>query len=110
MTQSKVIGFNTGRLYQADGQRISVGLSEDGSKVLFNDHSRGIWGELTLFSTIESYTQYFNTDNKLQDHELRDLVRLVMSKYDRCQYKMCTSYEVDKLNAGTWPIINLRHY
>jgi len=44
-TATKVWGFNTGRLYQADGQRISVAEMSDG-RVLFADHSRGIFGAL----------------------------------------------------------------
>ncbi len=45
MAEMRIFGFNTGRLYQADGQRISVGVTSDGD-VLFRDHSRGIDGKL----------------------------------------------------------------
>ena len=39
------IHFNTGRLYTADGQRITATFHDDGA-VTFYDHSRGIEGEM----------------------------------------------------------------
>ena len=41
----KAIHFNTGRFYRSHGQRISAVLYADG-RVLFNDHSRVIGGEM----------------------------------------------------------------
>lgn len=43
----KTISFNTGRLYTANGQRITATLHDDGV-VTFFDHSRGVYGEFTL--------------------------------------------------------------
>lgn len=43
----KTICFNTGRLYQADGQRITATLHDDGV-VTFQDHSRGLGGGFRL--------------------------------------------------------------
>lgn len=40
-----VVTFNTGRQYTTEGQIITAAVQEDGS-ILFNDHSRGIWGKL----------------------------------------------------------------
>ena len=39
-------GFNTGRLYQEDGQRIEVHVED--LDVYFYDHSRGITGKLKI--------------------------------------------------------------
>lgn len=84
---SKIYGFNTGRCYQADGQRISWVVSEDRA-ILFNDHSRGISGRLT------------------EDHE--DLLpgerldsRFVLAAYDRGHY--CFDHRADAVNAASWP-------
>lgn len=41
----KPVTFNTGRQYTAEGQIITAAVQEDGS-IIFNDHSRGIWGKL----------------------------------------------------------------
>lgn len=43
----KTLHFNTGRKYQADGQRITATLHDDGV-VTFMDHSRGVDGEFKL--------------------------------------------------------------
>lgn len=40
------LGWNTGRMYARDGQQISAHRHED--KILFQDHSRCIYGELTV--------------------------------------------------------------
>lgn len=64
-------GFNTGRLYTRDGQRISVEIRDDHS-VLFNDHSRGIDGKL---------------DVKISpDLPKWRIIEAVMHHYDRNQY------------------------
>lgn len=42
--------FNTGRLYSKEGQRITAEVTYDRegkSRVIFNDHDRGIYGVLT---------------------------------------------------------------
>lgn len=67
--------WNTGRLYQADGQRISAHSLADGT-VLFNDHSRGIWGEFQRFPDAPAPA----TPNALR--------WLVMEHYDRNDYRM----------------------
>ncbi len=43
----KTIHFNTGRLYQPDGQKITATLHDDGV-VTFFDHSRTVIGEFPL--------------------------------------------------------------
>lgn len=61
--------FNTGRLYQDDGQ-IIIALWQD-EEVLFNDTSRLIWGKFPLLK--QPKTQY-------------DLEFLTMTMYDAGQY------------------------
>lgn len=64
-------GFNTGRLYTHDGQRISVKILDDHS-VLFNDHSRGIDGKLRVKIS--------------PDLPRWRIIETVMHHYDRNQY------------------------
>lgn len=105
----KVIGFNTGRLYQADGQRISVTLSKDNQRVLFNDHSRGISGALKLAfrSPPASYYAYYTHIFRIladgyvpRDYEVEDLAHSVMRHYDRGRYAY--DPEADSVKADDW--------
>jgi hypothetical protein len=41
----RIVGFNTERLYTANGQEITVAELDDGT-ILFNDHSRMVTGRL----------------------------------------------------------------
>ena len=41
----KPVTWNTRRQYTTEGQIITAVVQEDGS-IIFNDHSRGIWGKL----------------------------------------------------------------
>lgn len=45
-TKKLDITFNTGRLYQSDGQVIRAVFDDQSGKVVFNDFSRGIWGAI----------------------------------------------------------------
>lgn len=84
-TEYKVHGFNTGRMYQAHGQRISWAIINN--KVYFNDHSRGIWGILRY--------DCFGECNMTP--------QILMHDYDRGQYDMDREWIANKLNAGEWP-------
>jgi len=79
----KVWGFNTGRLYQADGQRITVAEMPDG-RVLFNDHGRGIFGALKYEAKLGPPT-----------------ARQVMTRYDHNEY----TWDMDAavIKAKEWP-------
>jgi hypothetical protein len=84
--QHLVRGFNTGRLYQSDGQRISYVATEDGNGtviILFNDHSRGISGKLNAPYEIGRLSPQF-----------------IMDEYDAGRY----SYDpkADAVKAEDW--------
>lgn len=72
-----VRGFNTGRLYQADGQRISwqvVDKRDNGDgeivrDVLFNDHSRGISGVLTVRTWNNVYPRPVDHSDVLREYD-----------------------------------------
>jgi hypothetical protein len=85
-----VKGFNTGRLYQKDGQKISYAIAEDG-EALFNDHSRGIWG------TVGQLPDWVLTDSQKQ--------RVIHERYLQGKYQF--DPRADKLNAGDWPMHQL---
>ncbi|MBN9552925.1 MAG: hypothetical protein J0H31_29755 [Alphaproteobacteria bacterium] len=63
--------FNTGRLYQSDGQIIRAVFDEQARVVRFNDFSRMVSGEFP-------YQRYNNTEF--------DLARAVMVAYDHGIY------------------------
>jgi hypothetical protein len=102
------IGFNTGRLYQADGQRISVGLASDGMTILFQDHSRGIFGALELSTSELSYVY-----SVLSAHaggidiaaDYCNFARIIMRAYDA--YKHRYHPEADKVVADSWPLVRV---
>lgn len=65
--------FNTGRLYQAEGQVITATYDRPLGLILFKDHSRGICGEIT---------NHFHINNE------DELMRHTMHHYDRNRYHM----------------------
>ncbi len=81
----RIFGFNTGRQYQSDGQRISVAITEEGD-VLFRDHSRGIDGKLRWYRDLDG-TNY------------RPAV--VMEYYDHGQYDYDS--RASFIEAKEWP-------
>jgi hypothetical protein len=109
------IGFNTGRLYQADGQRISVGLCSHGDYILFNDHSRGVSGALDLTPTKEgwgtaeqntaTYRRYLEKDAKgeLDKDDLVQFATMVMRRYDHNRYTYHS--EANRIKAEKWPTV-----
>lgn len=121
-TDLTIFGFNTERLYQADGQRISVGFrTKDNSndpdtlEVWFNDHSRGIWGKIDADLPYSGWCMPFCDDDitkhirefvgdpdgdKLTIEYLKTLARRVMRAYDGGQYHMAT--EAGSLTSGWW--------
>ncbi len=107
----EIIGFNTGRRYTANGQRISVGLSSDGQHVLFFDHDRLIYGSIGNDepmdpSNLNVYKNYFNSE-ELSWGELHNFAEMVMRRYDAHAYRY--HGEADKLNANTgpWPKVRI---
>lgn len=97
-----VFGFNTTRLYQRDGQRITVGwraTGPDDLEVWFNDHGRGIWGKLKdeVVRADGFYLPF------LQNQGDGRLARRVMGAYDRGQYSMDLDGVAQGLSAGEWP-------
>jgi hypothetical protein len=69
-TTAMKIQFNTGRLYQADGQRIVA--AQEGTTVRFHDISRMIEGEFDLIRPAR---------------DRYELEQLVMTHYDFGQYR-----------------------
>lgn len=102
-----VIGFNTSRLYGADGQRISVGLSEDGSQILMNDHSRGIWYELNVVDDFDrEWLIRMLTDGLKDKLDAYDFAHRVMNAYDHNNGHRI-SLEAGRLNAGMWWVFRI---
>ena len=63
--------FNTGRLYQSDGQRITAERVDDG--IIFHDHSRMIYGLIPLAHGVHV-------------HDAQHLRSLTMANYDNHNY------------------------
>lgn len=99
-----IVGFNTGRLYQADGQRISVGLAADGSTILMNDHARGIWYELNVIDADDKalILKTLAKPGLIRDKfDLYQFAKAVMNAYDRND-KHRMSLEAGKVHADSW--------
>lgn len=94
----RTITFNTGRLYTAEGQVITVSFDEKTGQVYFADHSRMVYGEFVLEEYIlrecwNSYTDWHVADT------------FVLHYYDVHKYKM--SMEAMKLQR-TEPVHSYR--
>jgi len=85
-------GFNTGRLYQADGQRISYVCNAEGV-IRFKDHSRMIDGvcrqpvRMDIWNRMSPITR----------------AAAVMSRYDHCEYDYDREGIAQRLQADAWP-------
>jgi hypothetical protein len=75
------LGWNTGRLYVAAGQQVSAHKTEDG-RVLFYDHSRMIFGKITV--------------------EVPFTPRAIQGAYDKNQYQY--DGEASWIDAGEFPM------
>ena len=94
----EIIGFNTQRLYQEHGQRISVTLKTD-TKILMCDHSRGIFYEWEPEEpALRQYRKYFQTP-QLRNYELEDFARMIMARYDKGGCRSTIEY----VDAKEWP-------
>jgi hypothetical protein len=73
------ITFNTGRMYDQDGQIITAVLYDDG-KVIFDDSSRHIWGEFQT-KDVDFVKAWWPTRPEA-------FATAVMRRYDTYEYQM----------------------
>jgi hypothetical protein len=98
-----VFGFNTGRAYTGEGQRISVAYKLDMTEesevlVLFYDHSRGIFGRLKT-EKLNGAKKLFLEKNNYQR------AKYVMGLYDNGHHQYHP--QADKVDAQDFPLIAL---
>jgi hypothetical protein len=91
-TIGAVYGFNTTRLYAADGQRISYNVDSTGV-VRFKDHSRMIDGVCRQRVELDTFYSLSREGR----------AAAVMARYDACEYDYDRSGIAQMLNAAEWP-------
>lgn len=91
----ETFGFNTGRLYASDGQRISYAIVLN-TRVYFNDHSRMISGKIR--GPFAEAFAHISPESR---------ARIIMARYDACEYDYDNTGTAQALNAGEWPAMRV---